>query len=70
MTDPCPPCKYPDDCACEEYQLLADELAFPVDGVECADTDCALRDGHTVPHMSDLELARYDERTTQKIMLL
>ncbi len=70
---PCPPCKHPEpSCVCDEYARLADELAFPIWDVECSDSDCALRDGHTVPHMSDLALAWYDGagRVVQKILPL
>ncbi len=68
----CPPCPTPDDCYCDEAGALADKLAFPMWGEECADNDCALRDGHTVPHMDDLELAWYDGAgaATQKILLI
>ncbi len=67
----CPPCPTPDDCYCDQAQKLADELAFPVVwDVECS--GCALRDGHTVPHMDDLALAWYDGagQATQKILPL
>ena len=70
---PCPPCKYPAACACENMQRMAEELAFPVrDVIECAGDDCALRDGHSVPHMSDLALARLDGagQATQKLLPL
>ncbi len=68
----CPPCPTPDDCACDQAQKLADELAFPAWSVECSDSGCALRDGHTVPHMDDLALAWYDGagQATQKILPL
>ncbi len=68
----CPPCPTPDDCYCDRALVLANELAFPAWEVECSDSDCALRDGHTVPHMDDLELARYDGagQATQKILPL
>ena len=73
MTSGCPPCPTPDDCVCDEAAQLADELAFPAgEEIECADSDCALRQGHTVPHMTDLALARYDGagQVTQAVLPL
>ena len=67
-------CRFPDDCACERGIAAQQERARRAvhEEIECADSGCALRDGHTVPHMDDLELAWYDGagQATQKILPL